>query len=116
MRWQRKYLIVGGSILAICAGGAGAALAVGGGGDDDGDATVSGPAADRATSAALAITGGGTANAVERDSKDGATWEVEVTKPDGNNVDVRLDQGYDLVVVEDDGEESEVAEGEDEQG
>jgi len=109
MRWQRKYLIVGGSILAICAGGAGAALAVGGG--DDGDATVSGAAADRATSAALAITGGGTANAVERDSEDGATWEVEVTKPDGNTVDVRLDQGYDLVVVDDDDEESEVAEG-----
>jgi hypothetical protein len=110
MRSQRRYLIVGGSILAICAGGAGAALAVGGGADD-GDATVNGAAADRAASAALAITGGGTANGVERDSEDGATWEVEVTKPDGNTVDVRLDQSYDLVVVDDDGEESEPADG-----
>ena len=47
---------------------------------------------------------GGHANSVERDSENGATWEVEVTKPDGNTVDVRLDQNYHLVVVEGDSE------------
>jgi hypothetical protein len=42
---------------------------------------------------------------VERDSEDGATWEVEVTRADGRTVDVRLDGDYRLVVVEADGED-----------
>jgi hypothetical protein len=103
MKWQRKYLIIGGSVLAIAAGGTGAAFATGAvGGDDEGG--LSGPTADKATAAALDITHGGTANAVERDSENGATYEVEVTKPDGNTVDVRLDDNYNLVVVEGDSE------------
>lgn len=96
---------------AIAAGAAGlaAALAVGGtalasGGDDDGDGTVTGRQAEQATQAALAATHGGTANAVERDGEDGATWEVEVTRPDGKTVDVRLDENYGVVVIEADGE------------
>jgi uncharacterized membrane protein YkoI len=106
---QRKYLIVGGSVLAIAAGGTGAALAIGSG--DDGDAQATGPGAEQAKAAALELTGGGTANAVERDSEDGATWEVEVTKPDGNTVDVRLDQSYGEVTIEGD-DESEQGESE----
>ncbi|MFN2612233.1 MAG: hypothetical protein ABR536_02560 [Solirubrobacterales bacterium] len=106
----RKYLTVGGAILAISAGGAGAALATGstddGGnnGPNDSNATVKSPAADQATAAALKITQGGRANSVERDSENGATWEVEVTKTDGSTVDVRLDDSYQLVVVEGDSE------------
>ena len=69
---------------------------------DDGDQNVTGSGADQATAAALEITNGGTANSVERDSENGATWEVEVTKPDGSTVDVRLDENYKLVVVEGD--------------
>ena len=41
---------------------------------------------------------------MERDSENGATWEVEVRKPDGSTVDVRLDDSYKLVVEEDDSE------------
>jgi hypothetical protein len=107
MNWQSKYLVIGGSVLAIAAGGTGVAFATGAVGGDDGEGSLSGPTADKATAAALRITGGGTANAVERDSEDGATYEVEVTKPDGNTVDVRLDENYDLVVVEGDSGESE---------
>jgi len=62
--------------------------------------------ADAATKAALEATGGGTANSVETDSENGATYEVEVTKPDGATVDVRLDENYDVVVIEGDGEDS----------
>jgi hypothetical protein len=101
MHASRKYLLIAGAVLAIGAGGAGVAVATGG---DDGEDTATGPGADRATVAALNITDGGQANAVERDSENGATWEVEVTKPDGNTVDVRLDENYDLVVVEGDTE------------
>lgn len=104
MHWSRRYLIVGGSVLAIAAGGTGAAMATGSG--DNGDNGVSGPGAVQATAAALNMTNGGHANSVERDSENGATWEVEVTKPDGKTVDVRLDQNYKLVVVEGDGGES----------
>ncbi len=50
----------------------------------------------------MRLTNGGHANSVERDSENGATWEVEVTKPDGTTVDVRLDEGYGLVVIEND--------------
>ena len=103
MHWSRKHLIVGGSILAIAAAGGGTAIAVAGG--DEGDGGATGPGADKATAAALEITGGGHANAVERDSEDGAAWEVEVTKPDGQTVDVRLDENYKMVTVESDSED-----------
>ena len=37
-------------------------------------------------------------------SENGATYEVEVTKPDGTTVDVRLDEAYQVVVIEGDAE------------
>lgn len=100
---MRKKIAIGtaaAGIVAVAALGGGAAVAS----SDDGDATVTGPQADRATEAALAATAGGRANAVERDSENGATWEVEVTKPDGDTVDVRLDRSYNVVVIEGDSE------------
>jgi hypothetical protein len=78
--------------------------------DDDGEAQLTGPTADRATAAALKITGGGKANAVERDSENGGTYEVEVTRPDGKTVDVRLDASFNRVAVEGDSEENDGAE------
>ena len=73
-------------------------------GADDGNETVTGPQAEQAKEAALALTNGGTANSVERDSENGATWEVEVTRSTGDTVDVRLDENYMLVVIEGDSE------------
>jgi hypothetical protein len=103
MNRSRRYVIVGGSALALAAGGAGAAVAIGNGGEDEGGAH--GPGADKAKAAALTLYPGGHANAVERDSENGATWEVEVRKADGGTVDVRLDQSYQLVVAETDSED-----------
>jgi hypothetical protein len=103
MHWSRKYVIVGGSILAVAAGGTGAAIAIGNG--DEGDNGAHGPGANKAKAAALELIPGGHANAVERDSENGATWEVEVAKQDGGTVDVRLDQNYKLVVAESDSED-----------
>lgn len=91
---------VGAAVAALVAIG-GVAVATGG---DDGDETVTGLQAERATVAALEATSGGTANSVERDGENGATWEVEVTRPDGSTVDVRLDENYQLVVIESDSE------------
>ena len=85
----------------------GATWAIAGSGDDT---TVSGPNADKAKAAALAKLGGGTANSVERDNENGATWEVEVTK-DGKTFDVRLDAAYKVIVVEGDSEQNDGQDG-----
>jgi len=100
----RRKLAIGtaSALLALTATGTGVAVA---GSDDDGDRTVTGSKAKQATAAALAATGGGRANSVERDSENGATWEVEVTKPGGTTVDVRLDENYQVVVIEGDSED-----------
>ena len=97
---RKRNVIVGGTLgVAAAVVASGAALA-----DDDGEGRVTGAKADEATAAALKATGGGTANAVELDNENGATWEVEVTKKDGNTVDVRLDENYAVVVIEGDSE------------
>ncbi len=108
MRKRTRVAIAGVVAAVVTAGGASVAFAGGGsdgdGARDDGDVTVEGAKADTATTAALKATDGGTANSVERDSENGATWEVEVTRNDGNTVDVRLDENYQVVVIEGDGE------------
>ena len=98
--------------LVMTAVGAGAVVAIGAGGvaaatsGDDGSAShqYTPEQADAATTAALDATGGGTANSVETDNENGATYEVEVTKTDGTTVDVRLDAHYEVVVIEGDGD------------
>ncbi len=102
MKIPRRFLLIGGAALVLAAGLAGVGRAVGG---DDGDQNVSGPAADRAKAAAIKAFPGGRVNAVERDSEQGATWEVEVTRPDGKTVDVRLDANFQQVGVDSDSEE-----------
>jgi peptidase YpeB-like protein len=97
---RKRTLLTGAAIAGLAAAGGGVATALGAGGESEGSAA--GPSADKARAAALEITGGGTANSVERDSENGATWEVEVTEPDGRTVDVRLDADYGKVVVEGD--------------
>ena len=101
---MRKRVLGAGAAIALAAAVTGGGVAIASG--DDGDVNVTGSGADQATAAALEITHGGTANSVERDSENGATWEVEVTKPNGQTVDVRLDQNYQLIVVEGDSESS----------
>jgi hypothetical protein len=98
-----------GGVVVLSLGGAAIAKATGA--FDDGESSITGSQAYRAKAAALQITGGGHANAVERDSEDGATYEVEVTKPDGNTVDVRLDENYKLVVIDGDSESNDSNDG-----
>lgn len=74
---------------------------------NEADESSTGAGADKAKAAALEATNGGKANAVERDQENGGTWEVEVTKPNGKTVDVRLDEAFKLLAVEADGEGTE---------
>jgi len=105
MKKRTVGVILGAAVLST---GIATGVAFAGGGDDSGnqheDTSVTGPEADQATAAALAQTGGVKANAVERDSENGATWEVEVANPDGSTSDVRLDGNYRVIVVERDSE------------
>jgi len=98
MRKRTTLIAAGvGAVAVVTVGGVSAASS------DDGDQHVTGHQADLAIAAALRATHGGTANSVERDSENGATWEVEVTTADGT-VDVRLDEDYRVVVIEGDSE------------
>jgi uncharacterized membrane protein YkoI len=54
----------------------------------------------------LKATGGGTVTATERDNEKGATYEVEVTKPDGSTVDTRLDAAYGVVAIDSESEQA----------
>ena len=105
---MRKRIWVAGVALGAAGAAAAGGVAVAGNGGDDGPLShqYTQEQADAATKAALEATGGGTANSVETDDENGATYEVEVTKPDGTTVDVRLDENYGIVVIEDDSEES----------
>jgi hypothetical protein len=96
----RRWVISGiGSVVITAAVGGAIAFA-----SNDSEGAVSGREAHRAIGAALEATRGGTAEAVERDPENGGYWEVEVRKPDGAIVDVRLNEDYSVVVVEGDEE------------
>ena len=102
MRGRLVKLVAGAALLAAVAGG-GVAWATAGD-DDEGSAT--GPAADRARTAALAHVGGGEVTEVERDSEGGAVWEVEVERADGSTLEVRLNAAYTVIGAEADDEDA----------
>jgi len=92
----------------IAIAGAAAALAVGAGtgavaANDDDDATeapITGAAKAQAEEAALAAAGGGTVSGTEVNDEE-SKYEVEVTRTDGSQVDVQLDENFEVVGQED---------------
>ena len=102
----RLTMAAGATVLAVATIGGATAATAGGDGGDRGDRGVTGVRADKSAAAALLVTGGGRVNSVERDREKGATWEVEITRPDGVTVDVRLDAHRRLVVVDVDREDA----------
>ena len=59
------------------------------------------PDVDRAAKAAVAATHGGEVVQAGRETENGATWEVEVARPDGHRVDVLLDARFGVMNVSD---------------
>lgn len=108
---MNKRMMVVGSVagLGLLVAGGGLAFAQSGGDDGPGSHRYTQEQADQATRAALEATGGGTANSVETDDENGATYEVEVTRPDGATVDVRLDDNYEVVVIEGDSDQGDAS-------
>jgi uncharacterized membrane protein YkoI len=96
MRINRKLAVAAGA-AAIGAGGAGIAAAGGGGdGAESPDRAITGDALQRASEAALAETGGGTVTGTEVGDEE-SYYEVEVTRGDGSQVDVQLDENFAVV-------------------
>jgi uncharacterized membrane protein YkoI len=92
---RRKLVVTCAAILA--AGAVSAGIAVAAGGDDDAAETpITGASLDLASAAALAHTGGGRVTGTEVGDEE-SYYEVEVTLGDGSQVDVQLDEGFDVV-------------------
>ena len=100
MKRDGKLVLAGAAVLAAAAIGGGAAIAAGG--DDDGDETpITGTALAKAKAAALAHTGEGEVTGTEVGDEE-SLYEVEVTLEDGSQVDVQLDEDFDVVGSEGD--------------
>ena len=92
---RKRIAVVIAGAAVVTAGTVGAAGALSG--DDDAqDRPI--PAADleQAEKAALAETGGGKVTDTEVDDEE-SKYEVEVTLPDGSQVDVQLDESFQVV-------------------
>jgi hypothetical protein len=94
-----RKVIAGTAFAAAVAAGAGVAAASGGSGDDAAegpDSAITGDALQQAEEAALAATGGGRVTGTEVGDEE-SYYEVEVTLPDGSQVDVQLDEDFTVV-------------------
>ncbi len=94
---SKKVLIAAGAVV-VAAGVGGIAYAVA----DDRD-ELTGSTLDQASAAALKYVGDGRVTDSERSDKDDpGSYEVAVTRPDGTEVDVRLDDKFAIISVDDD--------------
>jgi hypothetical protein len=100
MALTRRTKWIGGGLLAlvVIGGGSGAALAT-----KADDKPLTGRTLERATSAALEQTGGGTVTETEL-GDDGAAFGVEVRLSNGKQVEVNLDDSFEVVGQEVDDE------------
>ncbi|MDQ1445635.1 MAG: hypothetical protein QOI20_2099 [Acidimicrobiaceae bacterium] len=64
------------------------------------EALLTGTTADKVKAAALAAVPGGTVERVENDAE-GATYEAHMTKADGSDVTVKLDDAFKVTSIED---------------
>jgi hypothetical protein len=92
---RRLITVVGVLAIAVIAG---AGLAFGMASGDD-EHPITGPALQRASEAALEYTGGGKVTDTEVGDED-SYYEVEVTFDDGTQVDVQLDEDFNVLSSE----------------
>ena len=100
MRSKTIVIVAGAALVAAAAIGTGVAVAAGG---DDSEAPITGADLDRASAAALEHTGGGRVTETEVGDEE-SYYEVEVTLDDGSQVDVQLDEDFQVVGSETDNE------------
>ena len=105
---MRRTVLIAVLVLVVASIATGIALAAST--LDDAERPITGDALDRASTAALAATGGGRVTETEVDDED-AYYEVEVTMPDGRQVDVHLDRSFAVVSSAADADTSEDGDG-----
>jgi uncharacterized membrane protein YkoI len=98
MKDRMKLFVGAGVIVGVLLAGVGIAVAVSGGDDD----SLSGADLEQASEAALEQTGGGRVTGAEVDDEQGA-YEIEVTRDDGTQVDVHLDDQFGVLSTDEDG-------------
>lgn len=94
-----KTGLVAAAVALLLLVGAGVAYAAGSGEDSSSQAT--GPGIEKAKSIALDETNGGRVTGTEFEDEEGY-YEVEVTRDDGSQVDVHLDERFRVRSTEDD--------------
>jgi hypothetical protein len=102
MRMSTKLTVVAGVVVTVAAATTGFAVATS---DDDASETaITGPALAKAEAAALEHTGEGRVTGTEVGDEE-SYYEVEVTLPDGSQVDVQLDKSFHVVGADRDHED-----------
>ena len=111
MNRRTRIVVAGVAVGVVAAAGTSIGLAAGG---DDAEGPITGRALERASEAALAHTGGGTVTETEVGDEE-SYYEVEVTLDDGSQVDVQLDEDFQVVgsSADDDSSEDDDDEGDD---
>jgi hypothetical protein len=102
-RFFTRKLAVAAALFAGIAVAIGGGVAIAAGGDDEAsDRPITGAALEQAKAAALAYTGQGRVSQTEVGDEE-SRYEVEVTLPNGDQVDVQLDSSFQVVGAEGDG-------------
>jgi uncharacterized membrane protein YkoI len=105
-RSTARKILAAAAFAAVVAGGAGIAAAAGGDDSTEGtDTPITGAALQQAEAAALQETGGGRVTGTEVGDEE-SYYEVEVTRADGSQVDVQLDENFAVVGSKTDSESS----------
>ena len=98
---QKKMKVILG-VAAVAVAGAIPLSGVAGAAAGETETPITGSALERATQVALTHIGGGRVTATESGDED-SYYEVEVTRDDGTQVDVQLDESFSVVGSEEDG-------------
>jgi uncharacterized membrane protein YkoI len=107
-----KKMIIGAAVALMLLVGAGVAYASGSSGDGssgDGSEQSTGTGMEQAKSVALDHVNGRVTGTEFQDEE--GYYEVEVTKPDGSQVDVHLDKNYNVIDAQSDGGGSDTQDG-----
>ena len=91
-----RKILAAAAFAAVVAGGAGIAAAGGDDSTEGPDTPITGAALQKAEAAALQETGGGRVTGTEVGDEE-SYYEVEVTREDGSQVDVQLDENFAVV-------------------
>ena len=100
---KRNTKIIAGAAIAALAVAAGTGVAVAASSGDDNEQPITGAALDEASAVALEHTGDGRVSETEVGDEE-SYYEVEVTLDDGSQIDVQLDEEFNVVGDEADDE------------